>query len=1387
MPAVYNTGLDFLKVKASSKIIKIYDNGFEEKKRITTFSPSFQAICSKDLMIKGGKFYAIWDNDANVWSTDMYRAQDIIDAEIYKVMGKHGNESSVAATLRDCDSGQVSKWRNFCEKLLVENSFTPLDQKILFADHEIVREDLATFKLSYSPEDIPTPAYDQLTSTNYNPEELHKLEWSVGAILTNDIKSLQKMPVLYGSGGTGKSTYLNIVQDLLGGDERAKHKYWVPFMASELGGSGAFKLSAFKDAPVVAIQHDGDLSKIEDNTTLNSLISHEAMLVNEKNKAPYAMSFNTFLFMGTNTEVKITDSKSGLLRRVIDISPSGRKVPTREYNKLVKKVKYELSGIAYHCMQVYKDDPRYYDNYVPLRMMQASNDLFNFLEENFGKYSRSEYVQIKDAWADFKLYCEGANVKKSIPYRKFKQELPAYFKEVKDVIRIEGKQYRNILIGFKEEMFEYKYVPTAKAPAVDDIDRWIVLKDIPSLFDELAKDFPAQLANEKGGPRKYWDDCKTQLKDIDTSKLHYVRVPINHIVIDLDIPNPGTGTKDLQLNIEKVYEIGLPKTYAEVSKSGQGLHLHYIYSGDPEQLKPVIEPHVEVKVYTGKMSLRRLKTLCNDIPITTIASGLPLKEVSKKLVNKNIINNEEHLKNLIKKALRKEGNLGGTKCFVEWIDECLNTAYKSGQYYNVEDMRGDISTFASLSSNNKEYCMKLVENMKFKSECDPPEIYIPGGKRKRAFFDIEVYPNLVLVCYKEEGDDKPIIDLINPTLEALEQMFLYDLIGFNCRRYDNHIIYARCEGYDNSECYNLSRRIIDGDKTAFMPGAYALSYTDIFDFASAANKMSLKKHEIRLGIKHQEMDIPWDQPVPEELIPKVIDYCHNDVLATEAVFNDLASDFGARKILSELAGMTCNDTTNTLTTRIIFGSNRNPQSEFQYRDLSRPITYLDPEVRSFLENACPEMMAVTHTEDSLLPCFPGYRYDKGKSTYRGENVGEGGFVKATTGFHGNVALLDVASMHPHSIIAECLFGPRYSQRFKDIVDGRIIIKHKDWEHINDILDGALEPYVSKIESGEISSKDLATALKTAINSVYGLTDTSFTNPFRDPRNIDNIVAKRGALFMIDLMFEVQDRGFTVAHIKTDSIKIPDATPEIIQFVYEFGLKYGYKFEHEATYEKMCLVNNTVYIAKYLDKEMCEKMYGYIPEKNDEHPGEWTATGAQFRVSYVFKTLFSGEPIGFNDMCETKSVKTDIYIDFNEQLPDVSKLEKELVRMKKDPESDKAEMDALETEIEKGHNYHFIGKVGLFCPIKEGCGGGRLMRETPGLLNPYASVTGTKEYRWKEAVIVEQNGLIDQIDTKYYDDLVNEALEAIAEYCDPEWFRFGRYYGTPEDEPYITRK
>jgi hypothetical protein len=387
----------------------------------------------------------------------------------------------------------------------------------------------------------------------------------------------------------------------------------------------------------------------------------------------------------------------------------------------------------------------------------------------------------------------------------------------------------------------------------------------------------------------------------------------------------------------------------------------------------------------------------------------------------------------------------------------------------------------------------------------------------------------------------------------------------------------------------------------------------------------------------------------------------------------------------------------------------------------------------------------------IINAFPGYEFVDGKNIYRGTDVGKGGYVYAEPGMYGNIALLDVASMHPHSAINLNAFG-EYTQHFKDLVDARIAIKRKDFDKARKMFGGKLAPYLDD----ETTAKNLTQALKIAINSVYGLTSANFDNPFRDIRNKNNIIALRGALFMRTLQDEVQKRGFKVAHIKTDSIKIPDATPEIIEFVMDFGRQYGYEFEHEATYDRMCLVNDAVYIAKYDN-------------------GEWTATGTQFQIPYVFKKLFSKEKILFDDLCETKSVTSSLYLDMNENLPDVSSLEKELNKVLKNSPGDENLINNLKEEIAKGHNYRFIGKVGRFCPIKPGCGGGLLMREKDG---KYYSATGAKGYRWLEAEIVSSLGRTDDIDEGHFKEMADAAIDTIKKYGDYEWFVSDAPYTPP---------
>lgn len=1295
-------------------------------------------------MTKGGDFYAVWLEDEGLWSTDEHDALQLIDAELDRYSEEHMSDFN--GTVRvlhmwDAESGMIDAWHKYCQRQM-RDSFHPLDSKLIFSNTQTKKEDYASKKLSYPLEKGSIEAYDKLMSTLYSEEERQKIEWAIGSIVCGDSKKIQKFIVLYGDVGTGKSTVIKIVQMLFDG-------YYSVFDAKSLGSANnAFALEAFKSNPLVAIQHDGDLSRIEDNTKLNSVVSHETMTVNEKFKSLYSNEFQCFLFMGTNKPVKITDAKSGIIRRLIDVSPTGNKLSKNEYDIVMKQIKFELGAIAMHCLDIYKNNKNAYDNYTPIKMMGASNDFYNFVEDSYMIFLKEDSTTLKAAWEMYKQYCEDANVPYPYTQRAFKEELKNYFREYSERHTVDNARVRNLYSGFRTEKFgEVKVVK--HEPVVELIE----FKEQKSIFDKEYSDCLAQYANEQETPTYKWKNVSTKLNDISTDKLHYVKVPENHIVIDFDLKD-SEGHKCLELNVKEASKF--PKTYAELSKSGQGVHLHYIYEGDPQMLSRVYDENIEIKVFTGDSSLRRKLTKCNDISISKINSGLPLKG-EKQLVNFEGVQNEKRIRTQIKKNLHKEYH-PSTKSSIDFINKILDEAYESGMKYDISDMRNAILAFAANSTNQSDYCIKLVNKMKFKSE-DQSE-GVESSEDGLIFYDVEVFPNLFLVNWKFQGDDKEVVRMINPTPSQIEELIRHKLIGFNCRRYDNHILYARLLGYSNQQLFEQSQKIINNSPNCFFGEAYNISYTDVYDFA--AKKQSLKKWEIELGILHKELGLPWDQPVPEEMWVKVAEYCDADVIATEKVFEHLKGDWTARQILAELAGMTPNDTTNTLTTRIIFGKEKNPALVYTDLKTGEPS---DPRYK----------------RDDIITAFPGYSFANGKNEYRGVDLGFGGYVYAEPGMYNNVALLDIASLHPNSVVAMNTFG-KYTQNFKDILDARIAIKHGDYASARDMFNGRLAGYLND----ESTAKDLAQALKIAINSVYGLTSANFDNAFRDNRNKNNIVALRGALFMKTLQDEIQNMGFTVAHIKTDSIKIPNATPAVIDFCMKFAKKYGYTFEHEATYERMCLINDAVYIARYATIEQCVSLYGrdYIDSEKDickenkRHPHEWTATGTQFQVPYVFKKLFSKEPIEFEDLCETKSVTTALYLDMNEALPTVEIFEqlKELRHDNKEKHT-KKEIDILEQfkdltddEVDEviagGHNYHFIGKVGQFCPIKKNYGGGILLRKTD---KGYSAANGSKGFRWQESEMVKTLGKQDVIDLEYYNVLVDKAVESLSQFGDVEQF------------------
>ena len=200
--------------------------------------------------------------------------------------------------------------------------------------------------------------------------------------------------------------------------------------------------------------------------------------------------------------------------------------------------------------------------------------------------------------------------------------------------------------------------------------------------------------------------------------------------------------------------------------------------------------------------------------------------------------------------------------------------------------------------------------------------------------------------------------------------------------------------------------------------------------------------------------------------------------------------------------------------------------------------------------------------------------------------------------------------------------------------------------------------------------------------------------------------------MVDLVKALEERGVHVLHVKTDSIKVAKPSQETRDFIFEFGKKYGYEFEVEDTFQRLCLVNDAVYIAL-------------------DYDGKWHATGAQFADPYVFKTLFSQEPLEFEDVTIKKTVTTSIH---------------------------------MNTGTDEEPEMRYIGRSGAFVPVCQG--GGTLWREKDG---KFSALAGTKGYRFVEAETMKEVGLDGPIEYSYFRALSDKARDTIAKWCDPVAF------------------
>ena len=154
------------------------------KREVVEVSPKFLVKNNTDLMIRGGDFYAAWNEDTGLWTTNEDEVIRMIDKIVHKesdeVHKAYAGKDVIIQTkyIWDADSGVIDKWHKYCQKQL-RDSYHQLDSKVIFSNMDVKKEDYVSKKLPYPLESCDTPSYDEIMSTLYDPEERQKLEWAI--------------------------------------------------------------------------------------------------------------------------------------------------------------------------------------------------------------------------------------------------------------------------------------------------------------------------------------------------------------------------------------------------------------------------------------------------------------------------------------------------------------------------------------------------------------------------------------------------------------------------------------------------------------------------------------------------------------------------------------------------------------------------------------------------------------------------------------------------------------------------------------------------------------------------------------------------------------------------------------------------------------------------------------------------------------------------------------------------------------------------------------------------------------------------------------------------------------------------------------------------------
>ena len=357
--------------------------------------------------------------------------------------------------------------------------------------------------------------------------------------------------------------------------------------------------------------------------------------------------------------------------------------------------------------------------------------------------------------------------------------------------------------------------------------------------------------------------------------------------------------------------------------------------------------------------------------------------------------------------------------------------------------------------------------------------------------DIECFPNFFMVAFRNLRTGRVIVCKITDLALIAQIMRDYTTVSFNGNKYDLPMIAAAIQGYTESQLKELSDQLIQSgvphwkicrERGIEIP--YEWDHVDLIEVTPGV-MTSLKIYGGRMHSQRlQDLPYPHDTQLTDEQKQVVVDYCGNDLITTEELYQQLLPQIELRQSMSEQYSIDLRSKSDAQVAEGVLKREALRMSATVVKKVAiapgTKLRYTDP---GFLRFQSPELnqllQRVLATEFELgengAPLMPEWMklFTVGIGTAR-YKLGIGGLHSQETcqlvraDKDHILSDWDVASFYPNIILQQRMFPPGVGETFlviyQDIVNRRIAAKRSGDKVVADSLKITLNGTFGKLGS-----------------------------------------------------------------------------------------------------------------------------------------------------------------------------------------------------------------------------------------------------------------------------------------------------------------------------------